>query len=363
MLPHGVVIVGGGLAAQRCAERLRRRGYDGPIRMLCDEAVLPYDRPPLSKELLAGDPRPLAFRDPDWYRDNQVDLLLGARAVGLDPQKRVVYVDVGYRVRYDRLLIATGASPRRLREAERFENAHVLRTLADAEALRDALAPASRLVVVGAGFIGLEVASTARTLGVDVTIVEAAAAPLAAVLGARVGGWFADMHADEGVRLLLSARLDGMRGNGRVEELRLKGGEKVGCDALLVAIGVAPAIDWLADDPRSLPHVWVAGDAAGGQHWEAAAQQGAAAADAMLGLEPGQSPPASFWSDQYGVRIHYVGDARLADAVELDGAPDERDYSALFTRAGKPVAALMVGRPRELPAMRRLIGASDELSD
>ena len=360
---NGIVIAGGGLAGQRCCERLRRRGYEGPIRMVCDEPLHPYDRPPLSKEHLAGEEPRLSFREDDWYGDNDVELLLGTRATGLEDG--ALHTSAG-RVPFDKLLIATGAAPRRLPKAERFSNAYVLRTLADATELRDALRPGARLVVIGAGFIGLEVAATARKLGVEVTLVDVAPAPLSHILGERIGRWFADMHEREGVRIELSNGVDEFRGNGRVEELRLSDGGRVECDALLVAIGVAPALDWLDGiDPRSLPGVFVAGDAAGGEHWEAAAQQGASAADEMLGLNPSQMPLASFWSDQYGVRIQYLGEARQSEAVELDGSLERRDFSVTFTQRGRPVAALLVGRPRALPEMRRLIakGAENELPD
>ena len=361
---NGVVIVGGGLAGQRCCERLRRRGYEGRVRMVCAEPIRPYDRPPLSKELLAGDDRAISFRDEAWYRDNEVELLLGTRAEQLEPTDRTVVAATGERIRYDKLLIATGAAPRTLPAAERFANVHMLRTVADAHALRDALHPGSHLVVIGAGFIGLEVASTARRLGVQVTLVEAAATPLETVLGAGVGGWFAGVHSEEGVRLELSTAIEDFRGNGRVEELRLRDGRTIECNSVLVAIGVAPALDWTGlDTVGDLPDVHVAGDAAGGQHWEAAAQQGAAAADAMLGLDPPRAQLPSFWSDQYGTRIQYLGDARRADSFEVDGSPTDRDFTALFTCAGRPVAALVVGRPRALPAMRRLIGASNGTQD
>ena len=363
MNSNGIVIAGGGLAGQRCCERLRRRGYEGRIRMVCDEPLHPYDRPPLSKEHLAGDEPELSFRDEDWYRDNEVELLLDTRATGLEDG--TLQTTAGP-LPYDKVLIATGAAPRRLPGAERFSNAYVLRTLADATELREALRPGARLVVIGAGFIGLEVAATARKLGVEVTLVDVASAPLAHILGERIGDWFARMHADEGVRLALSNGVADFRGNGRVEELRLADGTVLECDALLVAIGVAPALDWLDGiDPRTLPGVHVAGDAAGGEHWEAAAQQGAAAADEMLGLNPAVPPLAGFWSDQYGVRIQYLGEARHSDAVELDGSLGKRDFSVTFTQRGRRVAALLVGRPRALPEMRRLIakGAMNELPD
>ena len=375
MQSHGVVIAGGGLAAQRCAERLRRQGYGEPIRMVCEEPQRPYDRPPLSKELLAGDPvRRVSFRDEHWYADNGVELLLGERAAHLDAPRHRLELQSGRALRYDHLLIATGAAPRRLAAAERFSNTHYLRTLADASALRGELKSGARLAIVGAGFIGLEVAATARRLGVEVTIAEMAEQPLAGILGARLGRWFAEMHADEGVSLKLACGVIDFTGNGRVERLRLGSGETIGCDALVVAIGVAPALDWTRGsglDPTGIavdaagrtgiPDVYAAGDVCrGSEHWETAAQQGVAAADSMLGLDPAPAPPASFWSDQYGVRIQYLGHARLADGVRIDGDPAERDFTALFTRAGRPVAALLAGRPRALPEMRRLIAKGTE---
>jgi 3-phenylpropionate/trans-cinnamate dioxygenase ferredoxin reductase subunit len=384
---HGVLIAGGGLAAQRCTERLRRRGYDAPIRIVCGEGQLPYDRPPLSKELLAGKGRRVAFRDHDWYAANAVELLLGERAARLDPRGRTLFLESGDALRYDHLLVATGAEPRMLPAAERFSNSHALRTLAHADALRSELNAGARLVIVGAGFIGLEVAATARALGVEVTIVDVADAPLEPILGRELGGWFADVHSEEGVSLALSTGVSEFRGNGRVEEVALSDGRTLPCDVLVVAIGVAPALDWVegsgldqAGVPvdiagrTSLPGIYAAGDAARpwepavgahvrSEHWEAAAGQGAAVADSILGEEPAPRQPASFWSDQYGVRIQYLGHAALADSVAIDGDCSARDFTALFTRAGQPVAALMAGRPRALPEMRRLIakGTADEL--
>jgi 3-phenylpropionate/trans-cinnamate dioxygenase ferredoxin reductase component len=372
---RGVVIAGGGLAAQRCAERLRRRGYDAPIRMVSEEPRRPYDRPPLSKELLAGDPvRRLSFREEDWYADNDVELRLGERAAHLDAAGHTLELESGRELRYDHLLIATGAAPRRLPPADRFSNTHYLRTLADASSLRGELTSGARLAIIGAGFIGLEVAATARRLGVEVTIVEVAELPLAGILGARLGRWFAEMHADENVSLKLACEIIDFAGNGRVEQLRLASGETVDCDALVVAIGVAPSLEWLngsgldhagievdSGGRTGIPDVYAAGDVCrGSEHWETAVQQGVAAADAMLGFAPEPAPPASFWSDQYGVRIQYLGNARLADDVEIDGDPAQRDFTALFTRAGEPVAALLAGRPRALPETRRLIAKGTE---
>jgi NADPH-dependent 2,4-dienoyl-CoA reductase/sulfur reductase-like enzyme len=379
MEDQGILIVGGGLAAQRCAETLRRRGYEGPVRMVCAEPDPPYDRPPLSKELLAGavEEESAAFQPAWWYEEKQVELLLGARAETLQPEDRTVQLDSGVELRYEKLLIATGSAARRLPFLDGYENVHALRTIADARLLRAELAPGARLTIVGAGFIGLEVAATARRLGVEVTMIEALETPLAPILGEEVGAWFADLHRSEGVRVMTGAMLEGARGNGRVEELTLAGGKQVACDAVVVGVGTMPATAWLrgsgldesgvrtdTSGRTTLPGVFAAGDAsvpfdprfgahARTEHWDAAAWQGAAVAQAMLGEYPGTPPLPSFWSDQYGLRIQYVGHAHHADAVVVEGEPAERDFEVTFTRDGVPIAGLAVGRPRAIPAMKK----------
>ena len=378
---NGVLIVGGGLAAQRCAETLRRRDYEGPVRIVCAEPDPPYDRPPLSKELLAGtaEEESVGYRPAWWYEEMRVELLLGARAERLNPSARAVTLDSGAELLYEQLLIASGGAARRLPFLEGYENVHYLRTLADARRLREELTPGAHLAIVGAGFIGQEVAATARRLGVEVTMIEALETPLAPILGEEIGGWFAGLHLDEGVRVMTATMLEGARGNGRVEELLLANGETVTCDAVVVGVGTAPATEWLrgsgldesgvrvdSSGRTKLPGVFAAGDAsvpfdprfgshARTEHWDAAAWQGAAAARAMLGEYPGTPPLPSFWSDQYGLRIQYVGHAHHADAVAVDGDPGERDFEAVFTRSGMPIAGLAVGRPRSIPALKRRI--------
>ena len=382
MKENGILIVGGGLAAQRCAETLRRRGYEGPVRMVCAEPDPPYDRPPLSKELLAGEmeEEAVAYRPAWWYEEKQVELLLAMRAAALDPATRTVGLDSGAELRYDALVIATGSVPRRLPFLDGFENVRALRTLADARALRAEVGPGARVAIVGAGFIGQEVAATARRLGAEVTMIEALQAPLAPILGTEVGTWFAELHLSEGVRVLTGATLESAVGRaGRVEELALADGGRVACDAVLVGVGTAPATAWLegsglapqgvltdAGGRAGLPGVFAAGDASvpfdprfGGhartEHWDAAAWQGAAVASAILGEPPATPPLPSFWSDQYGLRIQYVGHARHADAVMIEGDPAERSFEAVFSRGGVPVAGLAVGRPRSIPALRKRI--------
>ena len=351
-----IAIAGGGLAAQRCAERLRRKGYDGPIAMVCDEPHAPYDRPPLSKEYLSGKmTAPPRLRPDGWHADHAVDLLLDLPAKELRQDANELVLGGGRALRYDKLLVATGAVARTLPGLERFENVHTLRTLADAERLRDALAPSSRVAVVGAGFIGQEVASTARKLGADVTLVEAMTAPLAHIVGEQIGDWFARLHRRHGVHTLMNRSFD-----------------PHWCteyDQVVVGIGVTPATEWLRGTPigpnghlaiqadyagrTCIPNVFAAGDCAGSQHWEAAVGQGGAAALAMLGEDPPAPPPSSFWSDLYGIRINWLGDARGADSVEIDGEPEADDFSVIYKRGGQVVAGLLVGRPQALPQLRK----------
>ena len=376
-----VVAVGGGLAAQRFCETLRRHGYDGPIRVVGEELVPPYDRPPLSKAFLAGaaDAEALALRPARWYADHAIELVLGERAAALDPARRRLRLESGSELPFHQLLIATGSAPRRLPQFEGFSNVHYLRTLADATALRAALVPGARIVLIGAGFIGQEVAATARRLDVEVTIVEALAAPLSRIVGSALGHWFAELHRAEGAEVLLRRTVTGVKGEGRIEQLVLDDGRRIGCDAVVVGVGIAPATEWLhgsglpasgvpvdVSGRTAMPDVYAAGDAAlcfdrstgshvRSEHWEAAVRQGAAAARALLGLPAERWAPSSFWSDQYGVRIQYVGNGAGADSVALDGDPGTRDFTAVFSRRSAPVAALLVGRPRDLPAIRRQI--------
>lgn len=377
----GTVIVGGGLAAQRVAEGLRRRGYDRPVRIVCAEPQLPYDRPPLSKELLAGTAgeEGVAYRPAGWYAENEVAISLGVRAEALDPARRRVTLGSGASLLYENLVVATGGEPRRLPFLAG-ANVHELRTLADLRRLRRDLVAGSRLAIVGAGFIGQEVAATARGLGVEVTVVEALPVPLEPIVGRRLGRWFADMHREEGVRILTGAALESARGGGdRVEELVLADGRRVACDAVLVGIGTVPATGWLrgsgldsggvpvdAAGRTAVPGVFAAGDACLAfeprrgahlrtEHWDAAAWQGATVARAILGEESGRPPLPSFWSDQYGVRVQCVGHPHLADDVAVEGDPAGRDFQALFSRDGVPVAGLAVARPRAIPALRKQI--------
>jgi 3-phenylpropionate/trans-cinnamate dioxygenase ferredoxin reductase component len=377
-----IVIVGGGLAGQRCAETLRRAGHEGAVRMVCAETRPPYDRPPLSKQVLLGavQGESLAYRPITWYEQHDVDLLLGVRATALLPRERRLSLSTGAALRYARALIATGSRPRTLPALVGYDNVSVLRTIEDATILRDVLAARPRLAVVGAGFIGQEVAASARAVGAQVTMIEAAACPLEGVLGPRLGGWFSDLHRAQGVDVVTGTTVDRVIGNGRVERLYLSNGRIIEADHVVAGVGVRSDTDWLAggalatpsgipadrDGRTAIDNVFAAGDAAAtfdpelgrhvpGSHWEAAGRQGMRAARRMLGLDPGPAPLTSFWTDQYGIRIQYLGRARPADELQIDGDPTERSFTATFIRGGLPVAALLVDRVRALPAMRELI--------
>ncbi|HXR14116.1 MAG TPA: FAD-dependent oxidoreductase [Solirubrobacteraceae bacterium] len=376
--PDGVVIAGGGLAAQRCAETLRRLGHEGRIRLVCAERRLPYNRPPLSKEVLAeaAAEEKVPFRAAAWFEDKAIEPILGVAASGLHPAAHRLDLSDGSSLGYEQLVIATGARPRTLAAFSAYDNVSTLRTIEDARALRELLLSGARLLVIGAGFIGQEVAAAARGHGAAVTVIEAEPLPMHGLLGREIGGWFAQVHREQGVDLVLGETVAQIHGAGRVEEVTLADGRRIAADHVLVAIGVDPDLDWASSAGLSargvatdaggrseLPAVYAAGDAAAfydaflgrhllSGHWEAAGRQGTAVAHSIAGQPPPAPALSSFWSDQYGMRINYLGHASLADAVEIDGDPAERDFVALYTRAGEPVAALSVGRPQALGELR-----------
>ncbi|HYH89538.1 MAG TPA: FAD-dependent oxidoreductase [Solirubrobacteraceae bacterium] len=387
----GLLIVGGGLAAQRCCETLRALGHDAPITIVGAERVAPYDRPPLSKELLDGPAEAPWLRPRAWHAEQGVALRLGAAAVRLRAGRRVIELAGGERLRYDDLLIATGSEPVRLPALAGFSNVQALRTFDDAVRLRAALAAGAALTVVGGGLIGLEVASSARRLGAAVTVVEAAPQPLSGLLGPDVGHHLASLHREDGVALRLGVPLASARGGTAgieegapsrgvasggplVEELVLADGSRIATDHVVEAVGVRPATGWLAGsglDPRgvsagegghtALPHVFAAGDVTGSGHWDAAARQGAGVARALLGLTPAPPAPPSFWSDQLGLRLQCVGDPAGARA-QLDVDAEGRGFEAVYRREGRVSAVLLAGRSAaDLRAARRRLSPAPEL--
>jgi NADPH-dependent 2,4-dienoyl-CoA reductase/sulfur reductase-like enzyme len=382
-----VAVVGASLAGLSAARSLRKQGYDGRLVVIGDELHRPYDRPPLSKEFLSG---ALGERDLALETDGEdlrAEWLLGTRAVGLDARERTVRLADGGSVRADGIVIATGAAARQLPGSEGLAGVHVLRTLDDARALRDELAGGGRLVVIGGGFIGAEVASTARALGLDVTVVEAAPTPLAGPLGEEMGRIVSALHTDHGVRLLCGVGVKGLGGETRVDAVLLEDGRTLPADIVVVGVGARPCVEWLegsgialdngvtcgADGRTSLAGVVAVGDCASWydpraghhrrvEHWTGAQERPAAAVAALLAggaVEPGVPRPPYFWSDQYGVKIQFAGHAAGADSVTIEqGAADDRDVLAVYRRAGHPVAALGMNQPRLFTRWRKQLAAT-----
>ncbi|MDF2270374.1 FAD-dependent oxidoreductase [Streptomyces coacervatus] len=382
-----VAVVGASLAGLSAARSLRKQGYDGRLVVIGDEAHRPYDRPPLSKEFLAGTigEADLVLETDD--EDLGAEWLLGARATGLDRTERAVRLADGSQVRADGIVIATGAAARTLPGAEGLAGVHTLRTLDDARALRDELARGGRLVVIGGGFIGAEVASTAYALGLDVTVIEAAPTPLAGPLGETMGTIVSALHADHGVRLLCGVGVKGLSGERKVDAVLLEDGRSIPADIVVVGVGARPCVEWLegsgialdngvkcgADGRTSLAGVVAVGDCANWydpragahrrvEHWTGARERPDAAIATLLAggaVEPGVPRPPYFWSDQYGVKIQFAGHAAGADSVTVEeGAADDRNVLAVYRRAGLPVAVLGMNQPRLFTRWRKQLSAS-----
>jgi 3-phenylpropionate/trans-cinnamate dioxygenase ferredoxin reductase subunit len=353
MNARSVAVVGAGLAGARAAETLRAEGFDGRITLVGEEPVAPYERPALSKEFLAGsrDESSLLLRKPGYWEGRSIELLLGRRVVSLDPARRALRTSRGEELHFDELVVATGARPRRFPQ-ETPPGVLELRTLADARELRDQLAPGARLLVVGGGFVGAEVASTARTLGAEVTIVEAAPAPLSRVLGNDVGRMLAERWRARGIDVRLRTGVAAFRADpfGRVSSVLLSDGHELRTDVVLVGIGVEPARELFPERPATWLHP--AGDVAGPGHWTAAATDGAAAARRILRLPVALPAPSYVWSDQFGLRLQVVGDPDPDDPFELDG--DDDSFSVRYLdRQGETRAALFANRPAEAAGLRR----------
>ena len=387
--PRAVTIVGASLAGLNAAEALRREGFDGPVTLIGAEGHLPYDRPPLSKQVLAGDwePERAALTDPEELEDDGIEARLGLRATALDLDARQLTLHTGETVEFDGLVIATGARCRTMRGTEGIGGVHVLRSLDDCLALRaDFEAMPQRVVVVGAGFIGAEVAATARGRGLDVTMVEALPTPLSRVLGDEMGEVCAEVHRDHGVDLRTAVGVESVSGDGRVERVTLSDGSTIDADVVVVGIGVIPNTEWLDGSGLTLDdgvvcdasclaadRVAAAGDVARWpnelfgetmrvEHWDNAAQQGAHAARRLLDAAVGPFTPVPwFWSDQYDRKIQLAGRVRGDDEVRVvTGSVDERRFAAIYGRAGRIVGVLGFNRPRHVMRYRALIeqGAS-----
>jgi 3-phenylpropionate/trans-cinnamate dioxygenase ferredoxin reductase component len=364
------VIVGASLAGAKAAETLRAEGFDGRVLLVGEEPERPYERPPLSKGYLRGEsPREKAYvHEASFYGDQEIELMTSSPARAIDPAERTVALASGERIPFDRLLLATGSAPRRLTvPGAELDGVLYLRTMADADALRAALDASARLVVIGAGWIGCEVAASARQMGLDVALVEMGAVPLERVLGAEVGGIYGQIHADHGVRVLTGAQVERLEGAERVERVRLADGTSLDCDVVAVGVGVAPRVE-LAEaaglavehgvlvDARlesSVPGIFAAGDLAvaehpllGGrvwvEHWANALNQGPAAARAMLGGREGYDRIPYFFSDQYDVGMEYSGLARSWDCLVIRGDVDRREFIAFWLEGGRVGAGMNV---------------------
>jgi 3-phenylpropionate/trans-cinnamate dioxygenase ferredoxin reductase subunit len=355
MLPRRVLVIGAGLAGARCAETLRAEGYEGELVLVGDERLPPYERPALSKEFLAGAKaeHELLLRPASFYAERQIDLRLGRRVAAVDPALRTATTAGGEELSWDTLVLATGARPRRLPFPVP-PGVHTLRTVEDARALRETLVPGTRLVVVGGGFVGAEVASTALLLGAHVTMVEALATPFERTLGPTLGRLLADRYRARGVDLRVRTGIAGFHAGpaGSVGTAVLTDGSELRCDLALVGIGVEPAGE-LAPHPVEGVPLFACGDVAGGPgHWTSAAVSAVAVARRILGLPAEPAPPPFFWSDQFGLRLQLVGRPAAGGTVELDG-DDERFLARYRNRDGRLVGALGANRPAEVASLRR----------
>jgi NADPH-dependent 2,4-dienoyl-CoA reductase/sulfur reductase-like enzyme len=383
---RSVAVIGGSLAGISAARALRQHGFGGRVIVVGAEERLPYDRPPLSKEFLAGkigaDDLALTT-DADAGLD--LEWRLGDPAVALDPRARSVVLASGREIAADGVVLATGARARPFPGA-RLAGVHTLRSLDDAVALREDLLAGGRLVVIGAGFIGAEVASTARDLGVEVTVIEADPLPLGGVLGPELGAACTGLHEDNGVRLLTGTAVTGLVGTDRVQGVRVAGGRTEPADVVVVGIGALPNIEWLAGsgvdhDHRgvwtdaggatNLPQVVAAGDCTFShcpyaglelrqEHWTNALQQPAAAVETLLGvpLATGRPPAPYFWSDQYGARLQFAGHRLPDDTVEIvEGDVDSRRFVAGYRRRGELVAVFAMNQPKLFGKWRRQLVA------
>ncbi len=378
-----ITVVGASLAGHATAKALRRNGFTGTITMIGEEDARPYDRPPLSKEFLAGTTTAaeLALEAEDEALDAQ--WLLGVRAVALDAGTHTVQLDDGRSVTADAVVIATGSQARRMPGAP--PGVHTIRTLADAAALRGELTPGTRLAVIGAGFIGAEIASTASALGIDVTVIEAAPTPLAGPLGPEMGLVVAGLHARHGVRLMCGVPVAELLGEDRVTGVLLSDGTEVLADVVVAGIGAVPAVDWLdgsgielagaaygggvaCDDvgATSAPGIYAVGDCSAWfdtvrgrhhriEHWTDSRDRPAVMVAAMLGRPvTGPLRPPYFWSDQYGVKIQFAGRRCGGEELTIEaGSAETADLLVVYRLDGEAVAVLAMNQPRLFTRWRK----------
>jgi 3-phenylpropionate/trans-cinnamate dioxygenase ferredoxin reductase subunit len=367
-MPETFVIAGAGLAGAKAAEALRDEGFDGRIVLVGEEPEAPYERPPLSKDYLRGEaPREQArVHEDGFYADHDIELLCGVAVTGIDAAARSATLSTGDRLGYDRLLLATGSEPRRLSvPGAELDGVHHLRDLPDADRIAAALRPGARAAIAGGGWIGMEVAASARQKGLDVTLVELEAVPLARALGRAAGEVYARLHREHGVELHTGAAVARVEGQGRVERVVLADGRALDADLLVCGLGAIPRTGLAeraglavengvvcdASLQTSDPHVFAAGDIANAEHpfygrrlrvehWANALHQPEVAARAMLGKPAVYDRLPYFFSDQYDVGMEYRGLAVGADEMEIRGDVERYEFVAYWRREGRVIAAM-----------------------
>jgi 3-phenylpropionate/trans-cinnamate dioxygenase ferredoxin reductase subunit len=385
------VIVGASLTGAKAAETLRAEGVDERVVLVGAEDERPYERPPLSKDYLRGEAeRETVYVHPEgFYSDHDIELRLGRTAVSVDVAGSEVALDDGERLRYDRLLLATGAEPRRLSiPGGDLDGVLYLRSVADCDALRGRLDRGGTVVVIGAGWIGAEVAASARQRGLDVTVIEPLTVPLERVLGTEVGAVYRDIHVDHGVHMLLGTGVEAFEGGTAVERVRTSDGRELECDFVVVGVGVQPRIGLaaqaglavdngiLVDEhlQTSAPGVFAAGDVANAhhpfygerirvEHWANALHQGPIAAHAMLGEPDVYDRLPYFFSDQYDVGMEYAGFARRWDRMIFRGDPATREFIAFWLTGDRVVAGMNVNVWDVIDPIQRLIGERVAVDD
>jgi 3-phenylpropionate/trans-cinnamate dioxygenase ferredoxin reductase component len=374
------VIVGGGLAAGAAVQALRSEGFDGTVVVVGEEPHPPYERPPLSKEYLRGEGSRDALPLPptDWYREHEVEVRSGVRATRLDLAERSVELEGGERLRYDALMLATGGRVRRM-PGEPSERVRYLRTLEDADVLKGLLRPGGRLVVVGAGFIGSEVAASARTVGMEVTMLEMGRAPLLRALGEEMGLLYAEIHREHGVDLRTEEGVESIEESEGGVVVSTTEGDRIEGEAVVVGIGIVPATE-LAEEAglpvdngvlvdaacrTEVEGVVAAGDVANHdhprfgrirvEHYDNALKMGAHAAGTMLGDHAPFDDPHWFWSDQYEHNLQMAGFAMTWDEIVVRGSTEDRSFSAFYLQDRRLLATLGLNRPRDVRRSMRLI--------
>jgi 3-phenylpropionate/trans-cinnamate dioxygenase ferredoxin reductase subunit len=382
-------IVGAGLAGAKAAETLRAEGFNGRVVLIGAEAERPYERPPLSKAYVQGQvERDTVFvHEPGFYADRDIDLRISTRAVALDAGSRELVLSDGERLRFDRLLLATGAEPRRLAApGAELEGIHYLRDLPDADGIAAAFARGGSLVVVGAGWIGAEIAASARQRGLAVTMIGREQVPLERVLGPELGAFYGDLHREHDVDLVLGTDVEAFEGEGRVERVRTTDGRTLACDLVVVGAGAVPRLELargaglalagggVAVDAcleTSMPGIYAAGDVASHrhphygidvrvEHWANALGQGPAAALNMLGRADPYDAIPYFFSDQYDVGMEYAGYAPRSDRVVYRGDPATREFIAFWLDGGRVVAGMNVNTWDVTDQIRALIRAGGQ---